>query len=188
MTISTSLTLAISLSMDAFAAAMGKGASLKRPSIREALRVDAYLGFFELITPLFGWALGLAFAGFIGAIDHWIAFVLLSVVGGRMSWLAIRNDGDKNEKVVRHSAMALVLIALGTSIDATAVGITLKTLNVDIPTTIAMIGFVTFLVASAGVFVGRIGGKLLGRWAEFFGGLGLITIGVKVLLEHTILA
>ncbi|AUG51425.1 manganese efflux pump MntP family protein [Thalassospira marina] len=188
MSITTSLSLAVSLSMDAFAAAMGKGASLKRPSIREALRVGAYLGFFELVTPLFGWVLGLAFAGFIGAIDHWIAFILLSLVGGRMSWLALKNEDDKDQKIVRHSAMALVLVALGTSIDATAVGITLKTLNVDIPTTIVMIGFVTFLVASAGVMLGRVGGKLLGRWAEFFGGLGLMAIGTKVLLDHTIWA
>lgn len=188
MSITTSFTLALSLSMDAFAAAIGKGASTKKPSLREAVRIGAYLGFFELITPLVGWIIGLSFAEFIGLVDHWIAFLLLSFVGGRMSWLALTKKSSDEESPSAHTPMALVLIGLGTSIDATAVGVTLNTLNVDIPTTILMIGFVTFAVALIGFMIGKTGGSIFGKWAEFLGGIGLIAIGVKVLLDHTLLA
>jgi putative Mn2+ efflux pump MntP len=188
MAIATSMTLALSLSMDAFAASMSKGATLHRPSVREAARIGAYFGFFEFVAPLFGWALGFAFAGFISAVDHWVAFILLLGVGGRMSWLALRNTPDQDiSKPARHTPLVLIAVALGTSVDATAVGITLETLNVDIPMTILLIGVVTFAIAFGGVLVGRVAGPVLGRWAEFFGGLGLIAIGTKVLIDHTLL-
>lgn len=186
MSIVTSLGLAFSLSMDAFAASMGKGAALHRPSLREAARIGAYFGFFELIAPLFGWALGLAFADHIAAVDHWVAFVLLLLVGGRMSWLALFRDEEEGPKASSHAPLVLVLVAIGTSIDATAVGVTLHSLNVHVPATVALIGAVTFTLAFGGVLIGRAAGPLLGRWAEVLGGLGLIAIGTKVLLEHTI--
>ncbi|WP_044563500.1 manganese efflux pump MntP family protein [Azospirillum sp. B4] len=186
MPITTSFALAFSLSMDAFAASLGKGASLNRPGMREAARVGAYFGLFELAAPILGWALGLSFARYIEAYDHWIAFGLLLVVGGRMSWLALRDDGKDKPKAERHSPLALAMTAIATSIDATAVGITLGYMNVDVPTTIALIGLVTFAMAFSGVMLGRAAGPVLGRWAEVVGGLGLIVIGAKVLYDHTL--
>ena len=174
--------------MDAFAASLGKGASLHRPSYREALRIGACFGLFELASPLLGWMLGLAFAGWIEAYDHWIAFTLLLFVGGRMSWLALRGEQAGIAKPTRHTTLALAATALATSIDATAVGMTLGYMDVDVPTTILLIGFVTFARTVGGVLAGRVAGPALGRWAEFLGGLGLVAIGAKVLLEHTVLA
>jgi manganese efflux pump family protein len=185
MTLSTSLALAFSLSADAFAASLGKGASLHRPSIREAARIGAYFGIFELATPLIGLALGWGIGSYIQAVDHWIAFSLLLAVGGRMSYLAWASGKEEDApRPSRHSALALVATALATSVDATAVGVTLGFMNVHIPMTIALIGVVTFAMAFGGVLIGRAAGPFLGRWAEFVGGVGLIAIGVKVLFEH----
>ncbi len=185
MTLSTSLALAFSLSADAFAASLGKGASLHRPGMREAARIGAYFGIFELATPLVGLALGWSIGSYIQAVDHWIAFSLLLVVGGRMSYLAWAGSVDDDApKPSRHSALALIATAMATSVDATAVGVTLGFMNVHIPMTIALIGAVTFAMAFGGVLIGRAAGPLLGRWAEFVGGVGLIAIGVKVLFEH----
>ncbi|MDE1150039.1 MAG: manganese efflux pump MntP family protein [Azospirillaceae bacterium] len=185
MPITTSFALAFSLSMDAFAASLGKGAALNRPGIREAARVGAYFGLFELAAPIIGWGLGLTFARYIEAYDHWIAFGLLLFVGARMAWLALFNHDEDAPKAERHSPLTLVMTALATSIDATAVGITLGYMNVDVPTTIALIGLVTFAMAFGGVMLGRAAGPVLGRWAEVAGGIGLIAIGAKVLYDHT---
>lgn len=190
MPIATSLALAFSLSADAFAASLGKGASLHRPNLREAARIGAYFGAFELATPLVGLALGSLALGwsvgrYVEAVDHWIAFALLLVVGSRMSYLAwAGSTDDDTPKPSRHSALALIATALATSVDATAVGITLGFMDVHIPMTIALIGAVTFSMAFGGVLIGRAAGPLLGRWAEFAGGIGLVAIGVKVLVDH----
>lgn len=185
MPLATSVALAFSLSADAFAASLGKGASLHRPGLREAARIGAYFGAFELATPLIGLALGWSVGRYIQAVDHWIAFTLLLVVGARMSYLAWRgSDDDDRPKPSRHSALALIATALATSVDATAVGVTLGFMDVHIPMTIALIGAVTFSMAFGGVLIGRAAGPLLGRWAEFAGGIGLIAIGCKVLVEH----
>lgn len=189
MTLATSVALAFSLSADAFAAALGKGASLHRPGLREPARIGAYFGIFELATPLIGLALGWSIGSYIQAVDHWIAFTLLLVVGSRMSYLAWAGGGDDDApKPSRHTALALVATALATSIDATAVGVTLGFMNLHIPMTIALIGAVTFAMAFGGVLIGRAAGPLLGRWAEFAGGIGLVAIGVKVLFEHGVFA
>lgn len=186
MTLAVSLTLAFSLSMDAFAASLGKGVALRRPSVSEAVRIGAYFGAFEFSLPLVGWALGSVFAGSIEAVDHWIAFLLLLVVGGRMSWHALAGGGGSaKDGPARHASSALVLAALATSIDATAVGVTLRFMAVEVVTTVVLIGAVTFAMASGGVMVGRAVGARLGRWAEFAGGLGLIAIGTRILIQHT---
>lgn len=186
MTLAVSLTLAFSLSMDAFAASLGKGVALRRPSISEAVRIGAYFGAFEFSLPLVGWALGSVFAGAIEAVDHWIAFLLLLAVGGRMSWHALAGDGTAEDGPARHAPSALMLAALATSIDATAVGVTLRFMEVEIVTTVVLIGAVTFAMASGGVMIGRVVGARLGRWAEFAGGLGLIAIGTGILVQHTL--
>lgn len=190
MTLAVSFTLAVSLSMDAFAASLGKGVALRRPSVPEALRIGAYFGAFEFLLPVVGWALGSAFAGTIEAVDHWIAFVVLFLVGARMSWNAAAGGGEGSgeDGPVRHTSLALMLAAVATSIDATAVGVTLSFMEVEVATTILLIGAVTFAMASGGVMIGRIVGARLGRWAEFAGGLGLIAVGTRILVEHTLAA
>jgi len=190
MPIATSVALAFSLSADAFAASLGKGASLHGVNLREAARIGAYFGAFELATPLVGLAVGSLALGwgaghYIQAVDHWIAFTLLLIVGSRMSYLAWAGGPEGGTpKPSRHSALALITTALATSIDATAVGVTLGFMDVHIPSTIALIGAVTFAMAFGGALIGRAAGPFLGRWAEFAGGIGLIAIGAKVLVEH----
>lgn len=185
MTIATSLALAFSLSADAFAASLGKGAALRKPRLGEAARIAAYFGAFELISPLIGLALGFTVGGYIEAVDHWIAFAVLLIVGGRMCWLALAGERDEDApKPKRHGHIVLMATAMATSIDATAVGVTLAYMNLHIPLTIALIGFVTFSMTFSGVMLARVAGRYLGRWAECIGGICLIAIGVKLLFEH----
>ncbi|HYD31165.1 MAG TPA: manganese efflux pump MntP family protein, partial [Azospirillaceae bacterium] len=171
----TSLALAFSLSMDSFAAALGRGACLRRPGLPEAFRVGMAFGLCQLAMPLVGWAVGIAFASLVSAVDHWIAFGLLLLVGGIM----IRNffaddDGDGADGAGRGGFIALVTTGFATSIDASAVGVGLAVVDVDIVTTSLLIGAVTFAVAFSGVLLGRVAGSYLGRWAELVGGIVLI--------------
>ena len=185
MSIATSFALAFSLSADAFAASLGKGAALHKPRISEAARIAAYFGAFELIAPLIGLALGYTVGGYIEAVDHWIAFTLLLIVGGRMCWLAFKGEHDEDApKPMRHGRLVLIATAMATSIDATAVGVTLAYMDLHIPFTIILIGLVTFGMTFGGVMIARVAGRYLGRWAECVGGLCLIAIGVKLLFEH----
>lgn len=178
--------LALSLSMDSFAAALGKGAVLRRPGIPDALRVGAAFGACQLLMPVVGWAVGVAFAGLVAALDHWVAFGLLLLVGGAM----IRNflrPGPGSERDGRTGLLALATTALATSVDAAAVGVGLAMAEVDIVTTALLIGAVTFGMAFGGVLIGRAAGPMLGHRAELIGGFGLIAIGTKILVEHTLL-
>jgi putative Mn2+ efflux pump MntP len=173
------------MSTDAFAAAVGKGTSLHRPRWSEALRTGAIFGVIETLTPLAGWALGLAAAGYVKAWDHWIAFVLLGVLGLRMLVGALRQpDASVEEKPSRHGFWLLAVTGLATSIDAMAVGVGLAFLDVDIVPVAAAIGLATFAMVTVGVMVGRLLGHIAGRWAEAVGGLLLIGIGSVILVEH----
>jgi putative Mn2+ efflux pump MntP len=185
MSTATSLALAFSLSADAFAASLGKGAALHKPRVAEAARIAAYFGIFELVAPLIGLALGYTIGRYIEAVDHWIAFALLLGVGGRMCWLAFVGERDEDApKPMRHGRLVLILTAMATSIDATAVGVTLAYMDLHIPLTILLIGLITFGMTFSGVLIARLAGPYLGRWAECVGGICLIAIGVKVLIEH----
>ncbi|MGK9236732.1 manganese efflux pump MntP family protein [Inquilinus limosus] len=185
--VATTLGLALSLSMDAFAAAVGKGVAARRFPIRaqaaEALRVGVVLGGFELAMPLLGWALGIAFAEAVAAVDHWVAFVLLGLVGGRMAW-----HGMAPERIAapdRRSGLgALAVAGIATSLDATAVGVSLAFVRIDIWTASLTIGAVTFAMCLLGFLLGRNAGARLGRLAEVLGGLGLILVGARILVEH----
>jgi putative Mn2+ efflux pump MntP len=180
------LILAFSMSSDAFAAALGKGALLHRPSFGEALRTGAIFGSIEAITPLVGWAAGLAASSYIEAVDHWIAFGLLGAIGAKMIWDSARRD-EAAKKRDQHSFGALALTAIGTSIDAMAVGVTLAIVNANIAIVALAIGAATFAMTTMGVLVGRALGTRFGRYAEALGGVGLIAIGAKILIEHTML-
>ena len=177
------LLLALSMSADAFAAALGKGARLDRPGWGEALRTGAIFGGIEAITPLIGWTMGKAASRYIAAFDHWIAFGLLTVIGGKMLWDALKRD-EEEEKPKSHGLMVLMLTAIGTSIDALAVGVTLAIVGASIIVNALAIGAATFTMVTIGVMTGRVLGEKFGRYAEAGGGVILIAIGINILVDH----
>ncbi|QIE28932.1 putative manganese efflux pump MntP (plasmid) [Caballeronia sp. SBC1] len=184
MNIASTLLLAFAMSTDAFAAAIGKGATLHRPRIREALRTGLIFGVIEAITPLVGWALGKAAAPYVAAWDHWIAFSLLLVLGVRMITSGLRAPTPEVEKPNSHGFWLLALTGFATSIDAMAVGAGLAFIDVNILSTAATIGLATLVMVTLGVMVGRFLGKAVGQRAEIAGGLVLVVIGSVILAEH----
>lgn len=180
--------LSVSMSADAFAAAIGRGAR-HRPTLPQALRSGLVFGVIEAITPLIGFALGVAAAAFVEAVDHWIAFGLLGAVGGKMIWEALKREDEAEEeaaaaKAASRGLIALVATAVGTSIDAGAVGVGLALLGENIWLIAACIGFTTFALATLGLLVGKAAGTRLGKIVELVGGIALIALGLKILLEH----
>ena len=175
--------LAFSMSADAFAAALGKGTRLDRPGWGEALRTGAIFGSIEAATPVIGWTLGRAASGYIEAFDHWIAFGLLLVIGGKMIWDAVRRH-EEDEKPQSHSFWVLAATAVGTSIDALAVGVTLALIDANIVVNALAIGAATFTMTTIGVMTGRMLGAKFGRYAEAAGGIILIVIGGRILAQH----
>ena len=181
--------LSLSMSADAFAAALGRGAK-HRPTLPQALRSGLVFGVIEAITPLIGFGLGIAAAAFVAAIDHWIAFGLLGAVGGKMIWEALKPEDEAEEdesaagKAASRGLVALVATAVGTSIDAGAVGVGLALLGENIWLIAASIGATTFALATLGLLIGKAAGTRLGRIVELVGGVALIALGLKILLEH----
>jgi len=182
--LSTAL-LALAMSTDAFAAAVGKGTALQKPRWSEALRTGAIFGIIESLTPLIGWALGLSAARYVKEWDHWIALVLLGGLGLRMVYAGFKTpEAEEVQKPDRHGFWVLAATGFATSIDAMAVGVGLAFLDVAILPIAAAIGFTTFVMVTLGVMVGRVLGKVAGRWAEAFGGIVLIGIGIAIVIEH----
>jgi putative Mn2+ efflux pump MntP len=177
--------LALAMSTDAFAAAVGKGASLHKPRLREALRTGAIFGTIEAITPVVGWAVGLAAAQSVQQWDHWIAFTLLLVLGLRMIWAGMKDaEEEVTEKPQQHSFALLAITAFATSIDALAVGVGLAFINVNILAAALAIGAATMTMVTLGVMLGRVMGSVIGKRAEIAGGVVLIGIGSLILYEH----
>ena len=169
--------------MDAFAAAVGYGARLRtRPVTGQAVGVGLAFGCAQGLMPLLGWGLGVAFVSIIRDVDHWIAFALLAAIGGHMIFEGLRRD--EGQPAVRTGAWAVITAALATSIDAAAAGITLPMLDQPVLLACAVIGTVTLILSTAGVFIGTVAGTLIGRKAEVLGGWVLIGIGAKILIEH----
>lgn len=185
MNIASTALLALAMSTDAFAAAVGKGSALEKPRWREALRTGAIFGAIEAATPVVGWALGFTAAPYVKAWDHWIAFVLLGVLGLRMivAGFAAPSD-DAPQKPSRHGFWLLAMTGFATSIDAMAVGVGLAFLDVSILPVAAAIGLTTFTMVTLGVMVGRLLGHVAGKRAEILGGLLLVGIGTAILVEH----
>ncbi|OBX18800.1 hypothetical protein A9995_09525 [Erythrobacter sp. QSSC1-22B] len=173
------LFLAFALAMDAFAVALTQGARF-RPRVWHGLGIAAAFGLAQGIMPLIGWALGAAALVFIAHLDHWIASVLLGLLGIQM----IRGSGD-DDAAPKLRGMALLVAAIATSIDALAAGITLPTLELSPLVAAGLIAAVTFVLSAAGVLSGRIASDGLGRWAERAGGVILIALGTKILAEHS---
>ncbi|RZL08154.1 MAG: manganese efflux pump MntP [Rubrivivax sp.] len=185
MNFTSTAVLALAMSTDAFAAAVGKGAALHKPRWREALRTGFIFGVIEALTPIAGWAMGLTAAQYVKDWDHWIAFALLGALGARMVWGSLQPDApEPADKPTRHSFWLLALTGLATSIDALIVGVGLAFLQVDILPVAAAIGLATMVMVTAGVMLGRVLGRLAGRRAELLGGLLLIGIGSFILYDH----
>ena len=180
------LILAVGLSMDAFAVAVCKGLSIRALMPRHAVAVGLWFGAFQALMPLIGWLLGAAFADMIAAVDHWIAFALLAFIGGNMIREAL--GGDEEDCDPSLAPMTMLVLAVATSIDALAVGVTFAFLQVDILPAVLFIGVTTFVLSAAGVKVGAVFGSRFKSKAELAGGLILIGMGIKILLEHTLLA
>lgn len=169
--------LAVSMSVDAFIASVGKGAQAKRPNFGNAIRTGAIFGVVEAITPLIGWGAGVAASQYVAAVDHWIAFALLAAVGIHMI-LQARSADDHDAPSA--TLWATVVTAIGTSLDAMAVGVSLAFLDVNI----FLIGFTTMMMSSAGILAGRFLGRRFGRIAETVGGVALCGLGLTILIEH----
>ena len=175
------LLIALGLSMDAFAVSVCKGLSVKRLRPRHALLAGLYFGGFQFLMPLLGWLLGYSFEELITSVDHWIAFVLLSLIGGNMIRESFSEDEELNDDF---GVKTMLLLAIATSIDALAVGITFAFLSVKILPAAGTIGVTTFLLSVAGIYIGRAFGAKYKAGAERVGGCILILIGLKILLEH----
>lgn len=176
------LLLGIGLSMDAFAVSVCKGLAVRRADAKTALVCGAWFGFFQALMPLIGYYLGRVFADAIEAVDHWVAFGLLVIVGGNMIKEAL--DKSEEQSTPDLSFKAMLPLAVATSIDALAVGISLAmTAEVSIFTSVAVIGVTTFLLSAVGVTIGGVFGSKFEKKAEFLGGAVLILLSFKILLE-----
>lgn len=174
--------LAVSMSVDAFAVSVGRGAALGRPRFSEALRTGVVFGAVEALTPVIGWAAGVAASGIVEAVDHWIAFALLAGVGLHMLYAAMGAHADT--KPSGRSLTVLLATAIGTSLDAMAVGVSLAFLDVNIIVIAAAVGLTTFLMSSGGLLVGRLIGERFGRVAEATAGVALCGLGLHILVQH----
>lgn len=187
--------VAVGLSMDAFAVAICKGLGMKKLDMRQALVIGLFFGGFQAFMPTIGWFLGAQFASLVMSIDHWIAFILLAFIGGKMLFDAIKDDDESETGEVKDGEGAkgsaprldlreLTMLAIATSIDALAVGITFAFLDVDIVPAASFIGVVTFVLSVIGVAVGNQFGSRWEKPSTIVGGVVLILIGVRILLEH----
>lgn len=190
--------LAVGLSMDAFAVSICKGLALPKINLKSSVIVGLWFGFFQGFMPLIGYLLGVNFRQYIVSIDHWIAFVLLAFIGGNMIKEALSKDdeeealGAESEYCVASEdnmkeilgAKSMFLLAIATSIDALAMGVTFAFLNVNIVPAVCFIGVVTFTFSAVGVKIGNVFGLKYKSKAEIAGGIILILLGCKILIEH----
>ena len=176
------IVIAIGLSMDAFAVSICKGLSVKRVQPKHLLTAGAYFGGFQALMPLIGYMLGRQFESMITSIDHWIAFVLLAIIGGNMVREALGDDDEKQNDSFSFTTM--LPLAIATSIDALAIGVTFAFLRVDIIPAVMLIGVITFGFSAVGIKIGNVFGTKYKSKAELAGGVILILLGIKILIEH----
>ena len=174
--------IAVGLSMDAFAVSVCKGLAMPKCTFKKAAIVGLWFGGFQALMPAIGYVLGAQFQEAIASIDHWIAFVLLALIGGNMIHEAL--DNDEEEADASLNVKTMFLLAVATSIDALAIGITFAFLKVNIIPAVCFIGIVTFIISFAGVKIGNVFGARYKNKAEIAGGIILILLGLKILLEH----
>jgi putative Mn2+ efflux pump MntP len=175
--------IAIGLSMDAFAVAVASGLAIKNLKVGHALLIAAFFGGFQALMPTLGWLAGLTFRSVVQGVDHWVAFVLLTVIGAKMIYEALKFEkAEKPDNPL--NVLVLLVMAIATSIDALAVGITFALLKVAIVFSVLFIGAVTFALSILGVYIGDYCGHFFEKKIEIIGGLTLIGIGLKILIEH----
>jgi putative Mn2+ efflux pump MntP len=181
------LILAVALSMDAFAVSLGLGAKQLTVDNRElAVKVGLFFGFFQGFMPLIGYLAGVGLSSFIASVDHWVAFVLLALIGSKMVYESFGEPVEEELSIITNKV--LFILAVATSIDAMAAGFTLTLMEPAIIMSIVMIALTTFVFSYAGVLLGAHGGAFLESKAELLGGIVLIGIGSKILIEHTLLS
>ena len=183
----TLLLMGAGLSMDAFAVSICKGLSMRKVNKKQSLVIGLFFGGFQALMPFIGWLLGSRFEQYITSIDHWIAFILLGFIGGKMVVEAIREKDEAVEVRKMDPPLDLkemFILAIATSIDALAVGITFAFLQVPIVEAVSIIGITTFVISVIGVYVGNFFGNRYKKKADLAGGIILILIGLKILLEH----
>lgn len=176
--------IAISLALDAFAVSVSTGICTPGFGWRQGAKMGLWFGGFQFAMPVIGWFLGSSVARYIEAFDHWLAFGLLAFIGGRMVWESFRGESEEECGATDLSAKRLCVLAVATSIDALAVGVSMAFMKVDIVLSAAVIGAVAFLMSLAGGLLGKKLGSLFEKWAQVVGGLVLIGIGIKILIEH----
>ena len=185
MSIGMILMIAVGLAMDAFAVSICQGLKLPGLKIRDALIIGFTYGFFQAMMPVIGYFLGIQFESYITAFDHWIAFVLLGIIGLNMIREALGKDEDSDkEKEYKINFKEQMIMGIATSIDALVIGITFAILKTNILVAASSIGIITFMIAAGGVYIGHFFGARFKNKAELIGGIILILIGVEVLLEH----
>lgn len=182
MSLLTLFITAVGLSMDAFAVAICKGLAMKKLSLKKALIIGLWFGGFQALMPTVGYLLGTRFESYVTSIDHWIAFVLLALIGANMVKEALSKEEDSANDATDFKTM--FLLAVATSIDALAVGVTYAFLQVAIVPAVAFIGIITFTLSLVGVKIGNVFGLKYKAKAELAGGIILIVMGIKILLEH----
>lgn len=175
--------IAVGLSMDAFAVSICNAMTVNNLRLRDAAKFGLFFGVFQALMPLIGWAAGKTFSSYVVALDHWVAFVLLSFIGGKMIFDAVRGEEEcSNENPLKFKV--LLVLAIATSIDALAVGITFAFMEMAVLPSVLLIGSITFLISTVGALIGKKAGGALGSRAEIVGGIILILIGAKILIEH----
>ena len=177
--------IGVGLAMDAFAVSICKGLTMKKVKKKDVFIIGLFFGGFQAFMPFLGWLLGKGFESYITSIDHWIAFILLAIIGGKMLIDGIKGDDETcNCQEFYLDFKELFMLAVATSIDALAIGVTFAFLNYPIVECITVIGIVTFIISCIGVYIGHIFGSKYEHKAEIAGGVILIIIGLKILLEH----
>ena len=174
--------VAIGLSIDSFAVSVANGLSIKNISLVEKLKIAISLAIFQALMPLIGWYAGIEIADYIKSIDHWVAFILLLIIGLKMIYDSFTNSDENANSTLKNST--LIVQSIATSIDAFAVGISFALIDIDIFIPIIIIGIITFIASIIGLQLGKFIGARFGKYIEIFGGLVLISIGVKILIEH----
>lgn len=180
------LVIGVGLSMDAFAVAVCKGLNMRKLNLKQGTVIALFFGVFQAGMPLLGWLLGKQFQQYITKVDHWIVFILLTLIGGNMIREAIKGE-EECEDIGADEALdikELTILAIATSIDALAIGITFAFLQVNIVPAVTLIGVITFVIALTGVVIGNYFGVKYKEKAEFAGGIILVLMGIKILLEH----
>lgn len=178
--------IGVGLAMDAFAVSICKGLTMKKVRKKYVILIALFFGGFQAFMPLLGWALGKNFEAYITSFDHWIAFILLAIIGGKMLIDGFHGDEEEEEQFSEFQLdlKELLMLAIATSIDALAVGITFAFLNYPIMECITIIGCTTFIISFVGVYIGHFFGSKYEHKAEIIGGIILIIIGLKILFEH----